>query len=55
MLREYDQDRGELGRHSERSRSSFTNKYLALVRIDVLRQSFCLAIILIRLYFEFRF
>ena len=55
MLRKYDQVCEQLCQHSERSRSIFTKKYLAVVRIDLLRQSFCLAIILIRLYFGLRF
>jgi hypothetical protein len=44
-MRECDEDCGQLCRDIERSRSSFTNKYLAVLRIDLLRQSFCLAII----------
>jgi hypothetical protein len=53
VLRECDEVHGKLCRDSERSRSSFTNKYLAVLRIDVLRQSFRLAIILIRLISDY--
>jgi hypothetical protein len=55
VLREYDEVRGQLCRDSERSRSSFTKKCRCRVRIDLLRHSFCLAIIWSRLYFGLRF
>jgi len=38
VLREYDQVCGQLGRNSERSRSSFTKKCRCRVRIDLLRR-----------------
>jgi hypothetical protein len=54
VLRECDEVRGQLCRDSERSRSSFTKKYRCRLRIDLLRQSLCLAIIGSRLYLGLR-
>jgi hypothetical protein len=55
VLRECDEVRGQLCRDSERSRSLFTKKCRCHVRINLLRQSFCLATTGSRLYFGLRF